>query len=174
MKKLPLIFTIFFSVLFQSGTALGDLNAKTKKIMAEYQALVKRAPWGVGGKDMEAAEALLKKAKAAEKAATELGNAQLQRVQGMTNFMMALEHAKVGNRGWKLGFAKRMTYSIKDATDLRKALKKSKSTVSPVWDSVKSDFGGIKDRYTEMLKKKGSDLKEKLDKLSELLNKAES
>jgi len=83
----------------------------------------------------------------------------------MTNFMMALEHAKVGNRGWKFGFAKRMGFSIKDATDLRKARKKDEPTVSPVWDLVKSDFSGIKNRYTEILKKKGGDLKEKLDKL---------
>jgi hypothetical protein len=174
MKKIPLILFIFVSIFMPSGTALAELNPKTKEIITAYQALVNRAPSGVGGKDMEAAEDLLKKAKEAEKEATDLGNTQLQRVQGMTNFMMALENAKVGNRGWKFGFAKRMGFSSKDATDLQKALKKDEPTVSPIWDLVKSDFSGIKNRYTEILKKKGGDLKEKLDKLSDLINKMDS
>jgi len=50
-----------------SGTALAELNPRTKEINKSYQALKKRAPWGVGGKDMEAAEDLLKKAKEARK-----------------------------------------------------------------------------------------------------------
>ena len=131
-----------------------------------------QAPWGVGSKGLDAAGALLKDAQAAEKEAPNLDMAELQRVQGMTNFMMALEYAKVGGRGWKFNFTKRMTYAGKDASDLKKAHKKDPETVGPVWDSVKKDFTGIQARYVQVLKDKGKDLKEKLDKLQELITKS--
>lgn len=169
MKRIPLTLVLAFVVLFQAGTARAAMNPETQDVLDDYQELLEEVPWGVGGKDFGDAKDLLKAAKKAEKNATELGLAHLQRVQMVTNLIMALEHAKVGGRGWKSKATYRFAGATKDWHDLQKAFKADNDLVQPVVDAAKVDAEGTAKRYGEALKDTAKETKEKLDALLKLI-----
>lgn len=169
MKRHALTLSLALVLLFQSVAALAS-DATPAEVVKDYQALIQKAPWGVGSADYRAAKDLCDAAKKAEKGANNVDFANMQRVQFVTHLVLGLEHLRVDRSKIKMGF--HFGAAGKNGYDLKKAFDENPALIASVWAATKADYKDVSDKYVEAMKQAAGKLKEKLEALRQLMEDA--
>ena len=168
MHAKPVTVLLALVLLLPAGFARADDAPTPAQVLAEYNALIEKAPWGVGGADFRAAKDLCGKAKKAEKDANPVDFAHMQRVQAMTHATLGFEYLRINGSkmktGWHLGLA------IKNGADLKKAFDANKDLIAPVWEATKGDYNNINAKYVDAFKNAAGKIKMKIEEFKAKLN----